>query len=348
MVRRVWVVAVVMTVSLSALSALSGARAAEPDTPPGPKTLPEVATDLLHGLPKQPKPVPLSAVDLGPLEELAPGVQIAKGKWVVLSGKINVDQGPVDGLEVFACLKDGKNHEALVRLDTTLGQLVKAAHIAALGLSDGQPTSEMSGNPARGTPVTLTVRWQNADKKWVELPASSMVRDRIVDLPYPALPFVYVGSRFETVYTNGPDGKAQSREVFMLDATRSIAVNFDEPDALLASPFPGARFDQRFETYSAVCPPTGTPVQLVVGVATLPLTIAMAADGTLQLGAQTLDDAALAAKLATAFANAQLHAVGVTVAAATDRAHDMAARARIMAAAVAAGVWVAPVFILTP
>jgi len=331
-----------------AMCVCRGAIAAEHDAPPGPKVMPEVAKDLLHGLPKLPKPVALPAADLGHLEELAPGVQIAKGKWVVLAGAINVDQGPVDGLEVFACLKDGKNHEALVRLDTTLGQLVKAASIAALGLTDGQPASEMSGIPARGTPVTLTVRWQNAAKQWLELPASSMVRDRIVDLPYPALPFVYVGSRFETVYANGPDGKAQAREVFMLDATRSIAVNFDEPDALLASPFPGARFDQRFETYSAVCPPTGTPVQLVIGVATLPLTIALAADGTLHSGAQTLDDAALTKMLATAFAHPNLYAVGVTVAAATDHAHDVAARARIMAAAVAAGVWAAPVFILAP
>ena len=331
-----------------AMAACACAEAADHATPPGPKTMPEVATDLLHGLPKVPKPAATPAVDLGHLDELAPGVQIAKGAWVVLSGTINVDQGPVDGLEVLACLKDGKNHEALIRLDTTLGQLVKAAHIAALGLTDGQPASEMSGIPARGTPVTLTVRWQNAAKQWVEVPASSLVRDRIVDLPYPALPFVYVGSRFETVFANGPDGKAQSREVFMLDATRSIAVNFDEPDALLASPFPGARFDQRFEVYSAVCPPTGTPVQLVVGVATLPLTIALAADGTLHSGTQTLDDAALTAKLATAFANAQLRAVGVTVAASTDRAQDVAARSRIMAAAVAAGVWAVPVFILAP
>ena len=330
------------------VSACGCARAAENATPPGPKTIPEATKDLLDGLPNLPKPAPQAAADLGHLEELAPGVQIVKGTWVVLSGAINVDQGPVDGLEVFACLKDGKNHEALIRLDTTLGQLVKAAHIAALGLTDGQPASEMSGIPARGTPVTLTVRWQNATKQWVEVPASSLVRDRVVDLPYPALPFVYVGSRFETVFANGPDGKAQSREVFMLDATRSIAVNFDEPDALLASPFPGARFDQRFEAYSAVCPPIGTPVQLVVGVATLPLTIALAADGTLHSGAQTLDDAALAAKLSTAFANAQLRAVGVTVAATTDHAHDVAARTRIIAAAVAAGVWVVPVFILAP
>ncbi len=331
-----------------AMAMLSSVYAAEHAAPPGPKVMPEVGKDLLHGFPLLPKPMATPASGLGTLEELAPGVLIVKGKWVVLAGTINMDQGPVDGLEVLACLKDGKNHEALIRLDTTLGQLVKAASIAALGLGDGQPADESSGVPARGTPVSLTVRWQNAAKEWLEIPASSLVRDRIVDQPYPALPFVYVGSRFQTVFTNGPDGKAQAREIFMLDATRSVAVIFDEPDALLASPLPGASFDQRFEAYSGACPPAGTPVQLVLGVATLPLTLTLAADGSLSSGTKILDDAALSKQLAGAFATAPLHAVGVTVATTTAHAHDVAARARIVAAAAAAGVWVVPVFVLAP
>ncbi len=324
------------------------ANAVEHGAPPGPKVMPVLASDLLNGFPQLAKPQVTLAGDLGALEDLAPGVQMARGKWVVLAGTLNLDHGPADGLEVLACLKDGKNHESLIRLDTNLGQLVKATSIAALGLGDGQPAPESSGIPARGTPVSLTVRWQNAEQKWVSVAASSLVRDRVVDRPFPALPFVYVGSRFETVFVNGPEGKVQQREVFMLDATRSIAVNFDEPDALLASPFPGAGLDQRFETYGAICPPAGTVVQLVIGVATLPLTIALAPDGSLRSGERVLDDAALAAALKAAFAQPQLYSVGVTVAATTDHQRDVAARVRIMAAAAAAGVWAVPVFILTP
>lgn len=344
----------VRVVGLASLSALllmitgGVATAADHEAPPGPKVMPVVAADLLHGLPLLPKPQPVLATDLGALEELAPGVQIARGRCVVLAGTLNIDQGPTDGLEVLACLKDGKNHEALVRLDTTLGQLVKAACIAALGLADGQPAEESSGLPARGTPVSLTVRWQDASKHWVELAGSSLVRDRVVDLPYPALPFVYVGSRFQAVFTYGPDGKPQKRDVFMLDATRSVAVCFDEPDALLASPFPGAVFDQRFEAYSAICPPVGTPVQVVISAATLPLTLVQAPDGSLKHGDQVLDDAALTALLAATLAKPVLHAVGVVVTPATERQRDVATRARIMRAAAAAGVWAAPVFVLTP
>lgn len=322
------------------------APAAEHDAPPGPKVLPGTASDPLHLLPLLSKPKPQPAPDLPTLEELAPGVRIARNACVVLDGTILFDQGPVDGLEVFADLKDGKNHEALIRLNTTLGQLVKAACIAALGLADGQGAAETSGIPARGTPVSLRVRWQDAQGRTLDVAASSLVRDRVVDQPYPALPWVYTGSRIEQVYQNGPDGHPLKREVFMLDATRSVAVNFDEPDALLASPFPGADVDLRFEANSAICPPPGTSVQLVIAPVELPLTLKLAADGQLSgAGGAVLDHAALVAAFAK-LADAPLKAVGVTVAASTERRRDVAARAAILAAAAEAKVWLTPVFVL--
>lgn len=302
---------------------------------------PAAVPDVLSGLPLLPKPAAVPAVALDKLEELAPGVRIARGSAVVLDGTLNVDQGPVDGLEVLACLKDGKGHEALVKLDTTQGQLVKAACIAALGLADGQPAEETSGIPARGTPVTLTLRWQGAAGE-VQVAASSLVRDREVDQPYPALPWPYTGSRFESVFQNGPDGKPQKRDVFMLDSTRSIAVNFDEPDALIASPFPGASLDRRFEAYSAICPPAGTRVQLVIGKADLPVDLQLVADGTLSAEGDAL------ATLLAGLAARPLKAVTVQVAAATERKHDVAARTRILAAAEAAKVWLVPIFVLKP
>ena len=302
---------------------------------------PAAAPDALSLLPVQPKPVVGPAAALGTLEELAPGVRIARGSAVVLDGVLNMDQGPVDGLEVLACLKDGKAHEALVKLDTTQGQLVKAACIAALGLADGQTSDETSGIPARGTPVTLTIRWQGTAGE-VQVAASSLVRDREVDQPYPALPWTYTGSRFESVFQNGPDGKPQKRDVFMLDSTRSIAVNFDEPDALIASPFPGASLDRRFEAYSAICPPAGTRIQLVIGKADLSVDLQLAADGSLSVEGEALGT------LLAGLAARQLKAVTVQVATATERKHDVAARARILAAAAAAKVWLVPVFVLKP
>jgi hypothetical protein len=317
---------------------------AEHEAAPAPKALPAGDLDPLSSLPVLAKPRSESATELGPLETLAPGVMISRGKYVVLDGVLNVDQGPTDGLEVLASLKDGKNHESLIKLDTTLGQLVKAASIAALGLTDGQPATEGSGLPARGTPVTLTVRWQS-DGATKMVAASSLVRDRIIDRPYPALAWTYTGSRFERVFQNGPDGKPVGRDVFMLDATRSIAVNFDEPDALIASPFPGAKTDMRFETNSSICPPAGTSVQLVIAKADLPLDFVLASDGSLSDGAVALDEAALVARLATFGARA-LRVVTVQVAKDVERTHDVAARMRIINAAGMAKTWLVPVFVL--
>ena len=320
--------------------------AVEHDAAPAPQSLPTVEADLLSGLPVLPKPQVRPAPALGPLETLAPGVAISRGNCVVLDGVLNVDQGPTDGLEVFASLKDGKNHESLIKLDTTLGQLVKAACIAALGLGDGQPTDEGSGLPARGTPVMLTMRWQS-DGATVMVAASSLVRDRVIDRPYPALAWIYTGSRFERIFQNGSDGKPVGREVFMLDATRSIAVNYDEPDALIASPFPGAKLDVRFEANSGICPPAGTPVQLVIEKAGLPIDLILAGDGSLGDGSATLDEAALSACLA-GLAERPIRVVTVQVDRSVARTHDVMARARIIAAAAAAKTWLVPVFVLKP
>lgn len=345
----------VPTILLLALSVVPSLAASavevEHSAPPEPKTLPPLATDPMHVMPVLPKPQPAVAADLGALEELAPGVHIARGKWVVLDGVLAIDKGPTDGLEVLACLKDGKNHETLVRLDTTQGQLVKAACIAALGLVDGQPTDEGSGLPARGQPVSVTIRWQDGGKT-VAIPASQLVRDRVVDRPFPELAWPYVGSRFEKVLTNDVTGRPQQREVFMLDATRSIVVNFDEPDALIASAFPVAINDQRFEVYSAICPPAGTPLQLVIGPAILPLTLSLATDGTLHdAQGAVLDDAALGKALSVVYGTdpvPALHTVGVEVAATAARQGDVQARARILAAAAAAKLWVSPLFVPKP
>ena len=122
-------------------------------------------------------------------------------------GTVNPAQGPVDGLEVLLCLRDGKTHEALVRLDTTLGAVVKAACIDGLGLAaDGQPAEEAAGFPARGTPVRIELRWQGANGAWLGLDAACLVRDRVTDRPYPPLPFIYTGSRFVALPGIGPDG----------------------------------------------------------------------------------------------------------------------------------------------
>lgn len=308
--------------------------------------------DPLAALPALPRPT-AQVADRPPFDPTAgvvldPAVRFVAGTRVVLDGAIQVDKGPVDGLEVLACLREGKTHEALVRLGVASGAVVKAAALAAFAPPDGRPAEENRGIPARGTPVRLTLMWKDEDGAWRWLDAATLVRDRATDRAYPPLPWVWTGSRIQIVTEAMPDGAMVRRERFMLDVTRSIAVNYDEPDALLASPFPPADQDQRFEVNSSVAPPPRTPVHLALTLAETVLDLHLAATGTLSSSGVALDDAALGAALAKAFgagAAPPHRAVFVRLPAALPDEAVVAARARILAVAAAAQAWTVPLFI---
>lgn len=330
-----------LTLALLALASVSGPALSAGE-----------AHDPLKSLPTLPRPKPVAIAAPTPLKEFAPGVLVAIGERVALTGTIILDQGPTDGLEVLACLATGKTHESLVRLDAANGQLVKAAFIAALGLNDGIPAPESTGHPARGTPLRVVIEWESLDAPgtWFATDASSLVRDRLTDQAYPALPFTYTGSRFLVIDETSPDGRPVRQERFMLDNTKSVVGIVDEPDALLASFSPAAGFDKHFEVNSGICPPAGTKARLVFSKATLPLMLTEDASGALTADGAVVDDAALEALLTKHFGAASqptLRAVGVQVDSATARDRDVAVRLRIMAAAARAKVWAVPVYVLT-
>lgn len=313
----------------------------------------EEATDLAGRLPQLPAPAPVPVAAHGESTDIAPGI-VVTATAVILAGVTLIDSGPVDGMEVIACLDGGKAHESLIRLISSNGQLVKFAVIRVLGLDDGVPAEESSGVPARGAPVRVRLEWPIGDPAgpWQGIDVSSLVRDRITDQPYPAVPFIYTGSRIVGVIENGPDGRPVRRDRFMLDATKSVAVVFDEADALLASPFLNADTDSRYEANSALMPRPGVECRLVLSAAELPLTLVMDAQGTMvdQTG-ESVDDAELQAHLQQAFPAdfSGLRAVAIHVVdPATPAASDVAVRARVVQAAADAGVWAIPVFVPGP
>lgn len=304
-------------------------------------------------LPVLAKPRAVEAKPLPALTTMAPGIHIAADqRVVVLDGRIQMDQGPVDGLEVVACLNGGKSHETCITLDTAAAELVKAAFIAALGVADGASPMQGVRQPARGTPLRVVARWQDPDQpdRALEVDASCLVRDRLIDRPYPPLPFVFTGSRFLPISVPGPDGQPVQRQQFMLASTRTLVAAYDEPDALMAAPFPDSWRDHHFEVHSGIAPPAGTAVRLVISRAELPLNL-MVGDGGLSVEGRTLDDAALAALLVKHYgagASPALRAVGMVVTSAQPAEQDEHLRARLLAVAASAQVWVVPVFMLKP
>jgi hypothetical protein len=303
------------------------------------------------GLPELSKPIPTPAADLGALTQLGAGIFTGQGV-VVLEGATLLDQGPVDGLEVIACLDGGKTHESFMRLTTRDALVIKVAFTTVLGLKDGIPAEENNPKPARGTPLRILAQWKaQGSAEWSSIDASCLVRDRSSDRAFPPLPFIYTGSRLVALPEVGADGKTVTREHFMLESTKSLIVTWNEPDALLASPFPGANIDQHFEVNSGIAPPPSTAIRLVCRRAELPLTIHQDADGALRPDpAQApLDDESLAAGLTAVYggtAAPELRAVGILVDAATDPAKDIEVRSRILKAAREAKVWVVPVWVV--
>ena len=308
---------------------------------------------LMKQLPKVEVADPKSSPSPEGLQAIMPGLLIQKQKRIYLNATVIFDQGPQDGLEAVACMPGGKNHESMLLLECGKGALIKSLFIANLNLTkDGVVSPQDSGLPARGFPVRAVMRWRPdavlEPDTWVERDLSTMVRDRASGHPFPPLPYLYTGSRFVTQRFTNDEGKEVEQELFMLDNTKTLITNYDEPDTLLASPFPTAQFDVLFEVNSADSPVEDTDCELYFEKAALALTLHMDGAGNLLQGDKKLDEAALQALLQQHFAankDVALRACGITVAASTAREKDVAMREWFLRQAVAAKVYVVPVFV---
>ena len=277
---------------------------------------------------------------------MTPGLKVQPEQGIIiLSGTTLVAEGHRADLKSWRTFQVGKNHESVMLLTANDPLAIRTAFVGFLGLQrDGQPAPQDRGLPARGWPVSVTARWQPDAQldpdKWVETPLSSLVRNRLTDKVYPALPYVYTGSRFIQTSHGVVLGMAQ---------TKSLIVNYDEADTLLASPFPMAVHDYVFEVNSAHAPLTDTPIEYVFKRAELPLTITQSASGALFHDGAELTDEQIGELLSTHYsteAAPNLYAVGIAVRAEDNREIDEQTRSRILKIAASAGIWVVPVFTL--
>ncbi len=347
----------VMMASIWGISGLLSAQEVVED-----KASLDALTDLMRAMPQVRIPRPQAVAQPERGEQFLSGLYLSPGR-IVMDGRAIFDRGPEDGLEVVFCFQDGKLHEALASSPMTgaKAQGVKMAFIVAFDLHDGAVSPESSGQPVRGTPLQVRWYWQRTDpltgdQEWIGTHASTLVRSRSLDRAYPPLPYMYTGSQIRVVHAVLPDGSSRRDERFMLQDTKSLVVNHDEPDALIASPFPLSARDHDFEVFSgAPAPPPGTAIQVVFERAELPLMLAADKDGdtvVLRHDDQTLSDAALQELLAAHYGSEQpsdlLRAVGILVDPELPRRHDLTLRRHVMAQAVEARVWVVPVFVQRP
>lgn len=248
---RCSVVAACLFLSLSDLTALTCcAQQAVPrgDAVPGAKAGPKSSTD--SALAKPPAlPEPIGARRLSPQHPIWIDI---KEKAVLVDGQISLREGM---LEMFACTRNTKEHEAVVSADTK-AYLVHAA-LLGLGAEAGHPVQfQPTYQPATGTEIEVLVRWRDAQGKEQTARAQDWVRD-IRTKKTMTHPFVFGGSSF---WTDPETGK----KFYQAEGGDFVCVsNFGT--AMLDIPVRSSQVNDEleFEAFTERIPPLGTPVRLV-------------------------------------------------------------------------------------
>jgi hypothetical protein len=175
---------------------------------------------------------------------------------VVVGGEIALDRGVI---EVFACPRRSKEHEAIVATDAS-ARLVHAA-LLAIGLEPGTPVSyDPDYAPARGPVVRVRVRWTDPAGTRQERTAQELIRNTRTGRQLDA-DWVFAGS----VFWRDP---ADGRDYYQADGGDLICVsNF--PTATLDLPIESSQANDAllFEVFADRVPPRGTAVELVLSAA---------------------------------------------------------------------------------
>lgn len=176
-----------------------------------------------------------------------------KKRHVVVDGSVCLREGQ---LEMFACPKGTKEHEAIVAIDCP-AQFLHAA-LLSVGAQSGNTVSyEPEYKPASGTIIDIYLLWKSADGKKHQTRAQNWVRYLKTGkaMPYE---WVFAGSGF---YTDESTGKRH----YMADAGDMICVsNFNTAMLDLPIQSSAAAAGLLFTAYKKRIPPLRTPVRLVL------------------------------------------------------------------------------------
>jgi len=232
----------------------------DPDVP----AVSVVPTDPVVPVDPAPDPPEPEAPDLGPplvdapekltrLNKTKPLWLDTAGKRVVMVGEVCQTDVP---LEVFACLKGTKEHEAVVTVDV----LAYEAHagLLALGAKVGTPVRwHPTYQAATGCEVEVTVSYKDDQGKVKTVRAQDWVLDTSTGKPM-AHQWVFAGSRFR-------DDPLAGTRVYEAEGGEFVCVsNF--ATAMLDLSIESSQTDTNllFKAFTERIPPRGTPVTLVL------------------------------------------------------------------------------------
>jgi len=177
----------------------------------------------------------------------------AKRGVVLVDGQVSLRRGM---LEMFACIRNTKEHEAVVSANTQ-AFLVHAA-LLRLGAEPGHPAQFVPEfKPPAGTEIDISVEWLDPQGKLQTARAQDWVRDMKTGKAM-TYPWVFAGSRF---WTDEETGK----QYYQAEGGDFICVsNFGT--AALDIPVESSQSNDalEFEAFTERIPPLGTPVRLVL------------------------------------------------------------------------------------
>jgi hypothetical protein len=177
----------------------------------------------------------------------------SKKAVVYVDGEVSLREGM---LEMFACTRHTKEHEAIVSANTK-AYLVHAG-LVAVGAEAGSPVQFVPEyKPAAGTEIEVLVQWTDEDGNEQTLRAQEWIKDIRTDEAM-THSWVFGGSRF---WTDPETGK----QYYQAEQGDFICVsNFGT--AMLDLPIESSPENNElaFQTFTERIPPLGTPVRLIL------------------------------------------------------------------------------------
>ena len=191
----------------------------------------------------------------------------ARAGTVRCHGRVNMSEG--GPIELLACLPRGKTHESVFTMDPRPKNLQLALLLLDLkpGRNPAVKRTDHSPEPAipPGDKVNIFVRWRPAPRAPADTgqqenaPAPKMRQVRAerflyniqADTPLGQADWVFLGSQFV-------EGR------FGADIEGSIITTFHDPLAILELAHPTVNDDIYYCVNKRLCPPIGTPVELII------------------------------------------------------------------------------------
>lgn len=219
---------------------------------PAPKEADTQNNDQAEEEPVERKSKPFPDPPLPGLKRLAPNANVwvdLPNKQLVLGGEVALRRGP---LELLACLKNTKEHEAVFAIETKA--YVVHAGLLAIGAKTGNPARFVPEyTPAKGTEIEVLVEWTDAAGKKQKKDAREFVKNAKTGKAM-TFPWVFGGSGF---WTDPADGKKYYQAE---DGDLICISNF--PSAMLDVPVESSNANSAllFEAFTDNIPPEKTQV----------------------------------------------------------------------------------------